>query len=72
MNCKVSRKKVLMGLEKCASVDCKGCPYEGHDRCQNKLANDALDVLTKQNRRIERLLEDSKILVDALKEYEDD
>lgn len=72
MNCKVSRQKVLAGLEKCASIDCKGCPYDGHYPCQNKLANDALDLLLDQSERIKRLLEGSKILVNALKEYEDD
>lgn len=71
------REKVIQGLlhhkgNKTPSP-CDGCPYDDEEpHCSQRLAEDALVLLREQKERIKRLIEDAKILCDALDEKEDD
>ena len=51
------REKVIRGLERCAGIDCTGCPYQSISPCQNKLAGDALALLREQEPRLMTLEE---------------
>lgn len=75
------REKVIRGLELCAYDpdpgqelkeirSCPECPYY-RDGCSPQLIREALALLREQNVRIKRLIEDAKILSDALDEKED-
>ena len=77
----IEREKVMRGLECCAAMSgdrCRECPY-GYE-CRDTdlpygmphLAADALLLLKEQKERIKRLIEDAKILSDALDEKEED
>lgn len=46
------RATVLKGLERCAGIDCTGCPYQRISPCQNKLVADALALLREQEPRV--------------------
>lgn len=46
------RTTVLKGLERCAGIDCTGCPYQRISPCQNKLVADALALLKEQEPRV--------------------
>jgi len=46
------REKVIRGLERCAGIDCTGCPYQRISPCQNKLVADALALLRAQEPRV--------------------
>lgn len=46
------RATVLKGLERCAGIDCTGCPYQRISPCQNKLVTDALALLREQEPRV--------------------
>lgn len=46
------RATVLKGPERCAGIDCTGCPYQRISPCQNKLAADALALLREEEPRI--------------------
>lgn len=75
------REKVINGLECCSAMsgdECRKCPYcrECFDTNwpygTSHLANDALFLLKEHEERIKRLIEDVKILCDALDEKEED
>ena len=48
----IEREKVIRGLERCAGIDCTGCPYQRISPCQNKLVADALALLREQEPRV--------------------
>lgn len=72
------RKEVLKALVCRANdpvVNCAGCPYHVADwNCCDfqQICRDALALLKEQKERIKRLIEDAKILGDALDEKEED
>lgn len=52
---------------------CEQCPYNNEPfPCANTLLHDALALLKEQDERIKHLIEDAKILGDALEEMEED
>lgn len=52
----MTKDKIKKALECCVKhVYCKGCPYRGNQQCIGKTQQDALTLITEQEREIERL-----------------
>ena len=71
------REKVMRGLVHHSGAEIPipydNCPYDDDEPyCSQRLAADALVLLEEQKKRIKRLIEDAKILSDALDEKEED
>ena len=54
MNDLYKTKKVLLGLKKCQSNSCKGCPYDDIEDCTSHLMEDAFDVIAAQKEMMNR------------------
>lgn len=46
---------IIKALERCATTNCKGCPYFKFGNCSDKLQLDAVDLINRQKAEIERL-----------------
>lgn len=52
----MTKKDIKKALECCVKhVYCKGCPYRGNQQCIGKTQQDALTLITEQEKEIERL-----------------
>ena len=52
----MNKDEIKKGLECCVKhVYCKGCPYRGNQQCISKTQQDALALITEQEKEIERL-----------------
>lgn len=52
----MTKDKIKKALVCCVKhVYCKGCPYRGNQQCIGKTQQDALTLITEQEREIERL-----------------
>lgn len=52
----MTKKDIKKALECCVKhIYCKGCPYRGNQQCIGKTQQDALTLITEQEKEIERL-----------------
>lgn len=52
----MTKEDIKKALECCVKhVYCKGCPYRGNQQCIGKTQQDALTLITEQEKEIERL-----------------
>ena len=52
----MTKENIKEALETCILGYCTGCPYDGCDGdCRDELHKDALNIITEQEREIERL-----------------
>ena len=49
--------EIIKGLECCGRENCFGCPYRGKCHQGNPMITDSLDLITRQQAKIERLNE---------------
>lgn len=48
--------EIIKGLEHCGiEANCKGCPYHDISFCQDEVDKDALDLIKRQQTKIEKL-----------------
>lgn len=66
----MTKEDIKKALEMCiSSAPCDNCPYHNDGRCSDTLKNDALNLITEQEKEIERLKEEKKqAQIDVLNE----
>lgn len=65
---KMTNEEIKKGLKICILGDCGGCPYVGFDfGCRDKLAEDALALITEQEKDIKQLKTECALLDDELR-----
>lgn len=64
----MTNEEIKKGLEICILGDCGGCPYVGFDfGCRDKLVEDALNLIKKQEKDIKQLKTECALLDDELR-----
>lgn len=70
----MNKDDIKKALESCVTyknVDCNNCPccpYDGQILCQDVLCKDALNLITEQEKKIERLKDENARLKEKLKQ----
>ena len=69
---KLTPEEIIKALECCIkpTSDCENCPYYKKEECFDMAKRDALNLINRQQAKIEALVEDTLCLRDTLKENE--
>lgn len=67
----MTKDEVKKGLEVCTQhIYCKDCPYRNQHSCMSRTQQDALNLITEQEREIERLKDDYARVQELFAQYQ--
>lgn len=62
-------KEIINNIERCIENDCDNCTWMEQTACKEYMLHDALDLINRQQKLIERLLEEAQVFKDIGKMY---
>ena len=66
----MTEKEIIKVLECCSNVSCvDGCPLNGEIDCGTKLVVDALDLIKRQQERMDEVVKSLESQIDGYREY---
>lgn len=67
----MTKDEIKKGLEVCTQhIYCKDCPYRNQHSCMSRTQQDALDLITEQEKEIERLRDDYARVQEPFAQYQ--